>query len=174
MTRSPVVAWIDAPRTDEGIRFATDGGWALHSYDELAARARAAGTEIAAARREAQDRAVVAIVVRSRLAFVSAFYGALLAGRTPCPIVPPGSFQSLDEYREHLIRLLGVARPGLIVSDADLAAFVAQAARRAGMEHPPLVLSGAARDDGPLERRRPSSRSCSSPPDRAARRRARA
>lgn len=150
MTPSPVVAWIDAPRADEGIRFATADGWALCPYDEVAARARTAAVQIAGAPAESQDRAVVALVVRAGLEFVSAFYGTLLAGRTPCPIVPPGSFQGLDDYREHLIRLLEVCRPGLIVTDDELVDFVGQAAGRAGMTHRPLVLSPGARDEGPV------------------------
>ena len=145
---SPVLAWLDAPRGDRGIRFAReDEGWDERTYEELAAAVHAAGHRIAEA---AGPEQVVGLVIATGPEFVAAFYGALVAGKTPSPIRPPSAFEDVGAYRDHVARVLHTGRAGLVVTTDDLATPVAAATRHAGMARPPLVLGADARDAGPL------------------------
>jgi len=135
---SPILAWLQCPRVDRGIRFARDaGGWDAYCYEELGDMARRAGGQVAAA---TDPGSSIAIIVPTGPDFVAAFYGALLAGCTPCPIAPPGFFQDVPTYRRHLARVLRAARPGLVVTDSTLLDVVSQAAGNAATSCPPVKL----------------------------------
>lgn len=140
--------WMDAPSDTRGLRFA-DGndGWTFHSYADLARAAGGAAEQIEAARSE-RGRPVV-LVLPTRASFVTAFFGALLAGDTPCPLPPPGPVQRHVEYDQHLSGILKVAEPSLIVTDESLEEVVAQAAAHADLDIPRLCLQPHAADPTP-------------------------
>lgn len=132
--------WIEEPSDRRGLRFARGGdGWDFHSYAALAHAAGGAAAQIEDARAEA-GRPVV-IVLPTGPSFVAAFFGALLAGDTPCPLPPPGPIQRTVEYHEYLAGILQVAQPSLVVTDESLAPMVAQAIETAGIDVPSLSLS---------------------------------
>lgn len=111
----PLLGWIEEPCTRRGVRFARgDGGWESWSWAELAAAANDAAARIAEL--AGSRRGPVAIVAPNGPEFMASFYGALLAGLTPCPLAPPKPIDDLERYRDHIRALLGVAEPALLVS----------------------------------------------------------
>jgi acyl-CoA synthetase (AMP-forming)/AMP-acid ligase II len=118
--RRSLLDWLTAPEPDKGIRsLEPDGSWRLHSYAELAHRV----VGLSARFRELglPPGSVVAVALASGADFVAAFFAALHAGATPCPVVPPLPFQQTAAYREHVLRLLAVAKPELLVTTQSLA-----------------------------------------------------
>jgi acyl-CoA synthetase (AMP-forming)/AMP-acid ligase II len=110
------MGWLSSPRSDHALHFADDeGGWRDSSYDELAALVRGAAAQIA--EHGGAPGSTVVIVLPTGADFVAAFYGALLAGATPCPIAPPGYFSQSRSYRDHLTRVLDGARPSVVLTD---------------------------------------------------------
>jgi acyl-CoA synthetase (AMP-forming)/AMP-acid ligase II len=80
-----LLEWLSAPSASRGMRFAQDdGGWALVSYAELAARSFQVAARLGDEGLPAGS--VVALVLPTGPAFVASYYGALLAGHTPCPV----------------------------------------------------------------------------------------
>ena len=151
--RTDLLAWIEDPSAARGIRFARDdGGWDFVSYACLAADTRSAAAAFAGVGLD--HGSVVSIIVPTGPAFVAAYFGALLAGLVPAPLVPPTIFQRPDEYVEHTGRLIGAAA-SLVVTEAELTGVVEQASARAGLDRPPLelALSGA---DASFDRRAPA------------------
>jgi acyl-CoA synthetase (AMP-forming)/AMP-acid ligase II len=140
--RVALLAWLAEPRADRGVRFAHDGGWRLHSYDELAAMTRRAAAQIA---EHADPGPAVALLLGTGPDFIAGFYGSLLAGRTPCPIPPPGYYARADAYAAHVARILRSARPGLVICDRDLLDQAERAAAIAGLRRRPVVLDDASR-----------------------------
>ena len=67
---------------------------------------------------------------------MAAFFGTLIAGGTPSPVI----FRSADEYLSQLTRQLQAASPCLVVSDADLLPVMVEAAQAAGLDCPCLRL----------------------------------
>jgi acyl-CoA synthetase (AMP-forming)/AMP-acid ligase II len=109
-TRPDLLGWLAEPHAERGVRFARGGdGWELWTWAELAAAVRDAAARIAAS--TAERGGVVAIVAPNSPEFIAAFYGALLAGFTPCPLAPPKVIDDTGSYRERLRALLDVARP---------------------------------------------------------------
>jgi acyl-CoA synthetase (AMP-forming)/AMP-acid ligase II len=82
------------PDESRGIRFALDpDGWDHWTYDRLARAARHAAIQIIDAGARHGD--VIAIAIPSGAGFVAAYFGALLAGATPAPLVPPASSRTV-------------------------------------------------------------------------------
>lgn len=126
-----ILNWLDDPSRDRGIRFLSDDGdWIFHSYEALAATARAMASELCESGVGPND--VVAIAMPNSRKFVDAYYGVLLAGGIPAPVVPPAPFDDEDRYVAHTAGLLRNA-PGHVVTEPDLLGPVAQAARRGGV-----------------------------------------
>ena len=145
--RSPL-AWLDEPSPDRGVSFlGFDDVWRLHTFDELAASVEAMAVEIAelAAGRRERDR-FVGIVLSTGPEFVAAFFGALRAGCTPCPLAPPAYLQRRTAYTDHLAAILAMSRPVAVVTEPGHAELVAAAARQTGLEIP--FVSGDARAGG--------------------------
>lgn len=151
VARSPLLAWLEDPRADAGLRFSSqDGGWRCYAYPEFAelVSQAAAWVDVSAA-----GSGPVASVLPTGPAFAAALFGTLLAGRTPCPLAPPVALQRPDEYREHAARILRVARPSLVVTDRDLEAIVRDAAARAEVDDVVHVFAAPAeRSDPPVRR----------------------
>lgn len=135
---SPLLAWLEEPREDRGIRFAEDdGGWRLATYADLAARTREAAARLAGA--GVGPGEVVSIVVPSGPQFVAAYFGALLAGAIPSPLVPPTIIQDPEQWADHTSRLIATASSH-VVTEAELLSVARDAAGRAGLAREPFVL----------------------------------
>jgi acyl-CoA synthetase (AMP-forming)/AMP-acid ligase II len=125
--------WLDAPRTDTGVRFAPDNpadDWSFVPYSELAECVlRMVGLlEGHGVRRDD----VVSIVVPEPHDFLLAFYGALAAGATASPLAPPLTFRSIEVYIQHLADVMVTASPGVILVAPQLVDPVVAALERIG------------------------------------------
>lgn len=137
---SIVLDWLGSPRADRELQFAEDdGGWRAYSYDEIAARAHAAGAQLAEA--GLQPNQVAIVVLPTGPDFVAAFYGVLAIGATPCPIAPPTFFSEPGEYRRHLARAIRLTGAPLVVTDAELRPIIEDAIAHAGGAARPLLAS---------------------------------
>ncbi|WP_030949841.1 AMP-binding protein, partial [Streptomyces sp. NRRL S-646] len=140
--------WLDAPRADRGINtLDLAGEWQYTPYPELAANTRAAAGELTAAGVRPGD--VVSIIHRNGPGFVTAFFGALAAGATPSPVVPPALFQDRASYSRHVGAILGVAAPRVVVVETELAEQLGPALREHG--HRPLTLGTTAEPAPPAQ-----------------------
>jgi fatty-acyl-CoA synthase len=143
-----LLQWLDDPASERGISFYhSNGGWARSSYDELAASTIATSDAVAAAGPETGGE-VVPILLSTGPKFVSAFFGVLRAGHTPCPLAPPTFLDDRDAYLDHLGAILAVADPALAICDPDLTAVMRAAAGRAGSAPRLIHLGGDARGAG--------------------------
>jgi fatty-acyl-CoA synthase len=130
--------WLDSPDSVRGVRFANDdGGWDFIGFDELASGAHAAAAQLQA--RDLRRGGVVSIIVPTGPAFAMAFFGALLAGGTPSPLVPPFVFNEADTYVQNTAQLLATAGD-VVVTDNALLSVVARAQRTAGISGEPVVV----------------------------------
>jgi fatty-acyl-CoA synthase len=151
--RTGLLDWLDQPDARRGVRFANDdGGWDLSTYEDLARGARS----VAALLQEHGLRrgGVVSIVVPTGPSFATAFFGTLLAGGTPSPLVPPTVFDKADSYVRHTAGLLATATE-IVLTDDSLREVVTRAHDAAAMEGEPLAIARAELSRT-LERRPPS------------------
>jgi acyl-CoA synthetase (AMP-forming)/AMP-acid ligase II len=119
MKARSLLQWLEQPSQARGIHFAVrEGGFELCTYAELAADARRVSQALSARGVEPGD--VVVLVLGSGKAFVSAFFGTLLAGATPAPVARPAAFQAADSYTTHLGNVLRAAQPQIILTEAAL------------------------------------------------------
>jgi fatty-acyl-CoA synthase len=131
--------WLSEPVADRGIRFAGDDHeWEYWSYERLAAAANSAAHQLVAA--GASRRDVVAIVVPTGPAFVAAYFGVLLAGGTPAPLVPPTVLDSEERYVDRTAELIA-AGPALVATEASLVDVVTKASARGGLDRPPVIVA---------------------------------
>lgn len=148
-----LLAWLDAPESRRGIRFAEAGDvWDLRTWEDMARLVHEAAARIADERRERGTP--VAIVLPTGPEFVAAFFGSLLVGNTPCPLAPPAPLQDPHAYSDHLAGMLRVADPALVVTAAECADLVGGAAAAAGLAREPHVLTlagGASGREHPRE-----------------------
>jgi acyl-CoA synthetase (AMP-forming)/AMP-acid ligase II len=136
---SRLLDWFEDPSSATGIAFLRgDGQWRRFTYDELAAAADAAAAQLAARVEAAEEGGVVPILVSAGPRFVAAFFGALRAGLTPCPLAPPTFLSDPDVYRDHLQGILQIAQPAAVVVEAEFEAVVQAAVARLPID-PPLV-----------------------------------
>lgn len=111
-----VLGWLDDPRDDSGIDFATGRAeWEHWSYERLARRIH----QVAAGLQDVgvAERAVVMLTARTGPEFIASLFGTMLAGAVPAPVAPPSAFGAPDTYRTHLERLIGTAQPFVLLSD---------------------------------------------------------
>ena len=133
--------WLEAPRSERGVHFAKQGdGWAFESFAALGQRVRAVAAFLLDAGLERDD--VVALVLADSGEFLAAFMGTLLAGGTPCPVVPPAYFRDPDEYVAHGAGILDAARPRWAIADDRLRPLVERAVTAAGSATTVLSLAG--------------------------------
>lgn len=150
-----LLGWIDDPRDDAGVAFATEpGGWQRHSYAELAA-------EVAAITQLIHDYGVppgstISVVLPTGLGFPAAFFGCLAAGTVANPIAPPSPTRSAA-YPETGGALLRAANSALVITSAEHAAVVSQAAAFARLAAPIAVIEEAASCSGPAQIRQPGN-----------------
>jgi fatty-acyl-CoA synthase len=131
--------WLSNPTDTHAIRFAQDGeGWEKWSYARLASATYSAAEQLIAAGTEERD--VVAIIIRTGPAFVAAYFGALIAGATPAPLVPPAVFESDQEYVRRTAELL-VAGVGLVATEDGLMPLVHEACELARVPKQTVAIS---------------------------------
>ncbi len=129
--------WLETSETGRGCHFAEGAdGWAFESFVSLADRVREAAAFLLDAGVERDD--VVALVIGDSRDFLASFVGTLLAGGTPCPVVPPGYFRDRDEYVAHSAGIIDAAQPRWALTDAALKPLVDRAVTRA--QSPTTVL----------------------------------
>jgi fatty-acyl-CoA synthase len=145
--------WLDRPSDTRGIRFALDpDGWDLWTYERLAGAARKAGAELVDAGVEAGD--VVPIAIPTGAGFIAAYFGTLLAGATPAPLVPPTVFEDGERYVARTADLVRAAGD-LVATEPSLAEVVIDACSRAGGV-PVVSLDLAERGGGDVAPRPPA------------------
>jgi fatty-acyl-CoA synthase len=146
--------WVSRPSETRGIRFAADGDdWAFTSYAELASGAAEVSRLLAD--HGVAEGSVAAIVIPSGPDFVAAYFGCLLAGVTPCPLVPPTLFENPDDWAEHTSGLIGAASSAVLTTDA-IGDAAAKAGARAGLARPPIrVVTGQSGSCEPVRRAMP-------------------
>ncbi|MBQ1026048.1 AMP-binding protein [Micromonospora sp. C95] len=113
-----ILAWLEDPATDTGLRFADGDGWQLHPYAELSMRARRAATLLQAA--GVRPGSTVLVVCPTSPDFVAMFFGTLLSGATPATVGIPASFQSRTAYLAHIDRLRRLVGPAAIATTPEL------------------------------------------------------
>jgi fatty-acyl-CoA synthase len=151
MTVSPLLRWLEEPRSDHAMSFADDDGvWHEMDYGELAARVRESAARIC---ETPDEREIVALLLPNGPEFVAAFFGSLYAGRTPCPIAPPGFLQTAAQYEAHVASMLRSARPAAVVTTVELAPVAERVmdAAELGIAPTILELTGSGDDPGRQE-----------------------
>jgi acyl-CoA synthetase (AMP-forming)/AMP-acid ligase II len=135
-----LLTWLDQPSEDRGIHFLEEREeWTFTSYATLAAEVEAAAAAIQ--RERSVTPGPVAILRPTGPQFVAAFFGALLAGGTPCPLAPPDFLADPVDYRRHLGQVLATARPSLIVTTTALEPTVAEVLASASLGATPVTTS---------------------------------
>lgn len=130
--------WLEDPEPRRGPGFAEDeGGWDVWRYPRLAVAAEGAAAQLVDA--GLQPGEVAALVVPSGPLFVASFFGVLLAGATPAPLVPPMFFEEEEDYVAHTEAMLRSAC-SLLVTVPELLPIVTKAGERAGLQRPPLAI----------------------------------
>lgn len=143
-SRISLLGWLDRPVSGHGVHtLGEDGQWTFVDYAELAARVRA--TAVALADRGVSHDDVVTITHRSGPDFLAVFFGALAAGATPAPVVPPGLFQDRGRYESHLAHIVRLAQPRVAAIGAELAGQLSSFLGSLGV---PAVVSGRAGPTG--------------------------
>jgi fatty-acyl-CoA synthase len=130
--------WLEAPDPRRGLSVADeDGGWQVVTYDALADGVRATAARLMDAGLARGD--VVALVAPTGPLFVHAFFGTLLAGGTPSPLVPPTIFQNSSDYARHTAPLIRAAA-AFVLTDDHFREPVERAAAGARLKRPPLTI----------------------------------
>ncbi|GAB3935042.1 hypothetical protein GCM10027614_09130 [Micromonospora vulcania] len=129
---SPLLSWLERPRSDRGVHFAAAGDdWTFLSYAELADRTRVILAGLRAVGVVPGD--VVSVVEPAGPDFVATLFAAMAAGAAPSPIAPPLAFQDREVYGEHVLGLLRAAAPRVVVCATSLTASVEPLAATAGV-----------------------------------------
>lgn len=122
-----LLSWLEGPSAERAIHFSRDEGrWEPWSYEHLAELTFGASALLVDAGVRAGD--VVVLLFDSEPSFVAGFFGALLAGATPCPLAPPGYVARGDDPAAHMRQTIDVARPAAALTSAGYASHLAAAA----------------------------------------------
>jgi len=150
MNRLGLLDWVGDPDPSLGVHFADeDGGWQLTTYTELARSAR--GVAALLGEQGLSRGGVVSILVPTGPEFATAFFGTLLAGGTPSPLVPPTVFGRPEAYVERTAELMAVATE-VAITDESLLGLVDAARLQAGIDRPPLVIGPEVGEEAGAER----------------------
>jgi acyl-CoA synthetase (AMP-forming)/AMP-acid ligase II len=135
---SEFVRWLSAPVAKRGIFLADDSGrWRRIEYSELALGAGRAGARLVDAGVSPGD--VVCMSMTTEYSSLSTFFGAWAAGATVCPL-PSLSFQSQQEYVEHIAAILQQAKPVVTVTCAEFEPLIGKAMKKVGLPGSPLCM----------------------------------
>jgi acyl-CoA synthetase (AMP-forming)/AMP-acid ligase II len=140
-------AWLSEPEPGRGIHLAGGPGeWEFRPYPEIAGSARRVAAALTDDGVEPGD--VVCVLMPTGFETLSAFFGAWVAGATPCLINPP-AFTAEDEYVGAVSAILRQARPRVLVTSAGLAPTAARALEKSGSADSPWVWHEAAHEAEP-------------------------
>jgi acyl-CoA synthetase (AMP-forming)/AMP-acid ligase II len=131
MTAEPLLEWLVRPREDAGMHIAEASGWGFVAYRDVAGPVRAFAAGLSA--RGLPAGTVVNLMVGEPEPFVVSFFGCLLAGAIPSPVLPRSGFRKATGYVEHVSRIFTAADPGLVVAGEDSAVFAEKALALAGV-----------------------------------------
>lgn len=122
--------WLSSPRDDRGVYLADEAdGWQRFTYATIAKASRRIAAEYSAAGVRPGD--VVCLTAPTTYDSLIALLSVWLAGATMCPLPEP-TFESDDEYIDHIGGVLGIAEPALIVTSAEVAPLINKAMGKAG------------------------------------------
>ncbi|SON61449.1 Long-chain-fatty-acid--AMP ligase FadD26 [Mycobacterium simulans] len=139
---SMFVDWMFTPRDDRGFYLADDaGGWQRFTYREIATASGQVAAEYRAAGVQTGD--VVCLTVPTTYDSLISLFGVWLAGATICPLPEP-SFQSDQDYIDHIGEVLRRAEPAVIVTSAEIAPVMGKAMAQAGLPGSPMVVNSQA------------------------------
>ncbi|WP_204802338.1 AMP-binding protein [Mycobacterium riyadhense] len=145
---SMFVDWMFAPRDDRGFYLADDaGGWQRFTYRAIAKASAQVAAEYRAAGVQTGD--VVCLTAPTTYDTLISLFGVWLAGATICPLPEP-SFQSDQDYVDHIGAVLRRAEPAVVVTSAEIAPLMGKAMAQAGMFGSPMVVDGRAAVAGEL------------------------
>jgi len=134
----PPRRWLAEPRADRGIKLArNDGSWEYRDYAQLAGAARRVASALAADGVRPGD--VVCILLSTGFPCLAAFFGAWVAGATPCLIAPP-SFSGGDQYVCAVAAIVRQATPAVLVTSGKLAGTASSILAAAGRAEEPWLL----------------------------------
>jgi fatty-acyl-CoA synthase len=108
-----------AAQTDAGLTFLAGGGETRCTYAELQHRASCIARGLRDAGFARGD--LVALVLPDAEQFLTAFFGASIAGIVPASVYPPATTGDLAEYFDLTAPILRIARAGAVVTNASLA-----------------------------------------------------
>ncbi|WP_444309093.1 AMP-binding protein [Mycobacterium marinum] len=114
------------------------GGWQCFTYRKLAEVSGQVAAQYRAAGVRAGD--VVCLTVPTTYESLASLFGVWLAGAVICPLAEP-SFQSDQEYVEHIGEVLRRAEPAVTATSAELAPLMGKAMAHAGLPGSPLVVN---------------------------------
>lgn len=146
-----LLGWLDEPSGEAGISFHARGRWEHSSYQQIAWAALRVAACLTNAGVGPGD--MVTLVLPTGPAYVGVFFGALAAGATPNPVIPPALFTESAGYVGYLAGLLRTVQPRAVVTDAASVGLVSQARHLAGCDFP-LLTSEDAEAAAPLGARR--------------------
>ncbi|NUR30981.1 MAG: AMP-binding protein [Catenulispora sp.] len=126
-----MLEWMARPREDVGLHVAEASGWTSTPYRALAAKVRAFAAGLAD--RGTPTGTVVTLMVSESEQFIVSFFGCLLAGTTPSPVMPRSMFRKADGYVEHIAGIFAAAQPGLVVVSDESADYARQGLAQAGV-----------------------------------------
>jgi fatty-acyl-CoA synthase len=132
--------WMHEPVPERGVSFyGDDAGWHEYSFPQLANGVRHVASCLIDA--GVQCDGVVAIALPTGPQFVTAFFGALLAGGVPAPLVPPTLFLDHAGYVSHMSGLLAAAEPRAIMTTEDSRPLIERAVADANVQCQTIVAS---------------------------------
>ena len=125
------LAW-HAERTPERVHIhlrEDDGTQTPLTYGDLWTRSLEVATGLSA--RGVRHRDTVAIMLRTEVAFFTAFLGTLMAGGVPVPLYPPFRLDRIEEYARRQVGILTNADAHILVTFAEIARVAALLIRQA-------------------------------------------
>jgi acyl-CoA synthetase (AMP-forming)/AMP-acid ligase II len=120
------------------------------SWGEIRDRAMRVASALADRGIEPGDR--IALLLRTELAFLDAFFGAVLAGAVPVPLYPPVRLGRLDEWIVATARMIAAADARLVLTGASVKPLVGEVLARIGPDLGCSTVEPLAREHGSLER----------------------
>lgn len=127
----PLLEWLVRSRDDAGLHVAEVPGWDYTTYEDLAEEVRAFSASLVA--RELPTGTVITLMVSEPKQFIVSFFGCLLAGMVPSPVVPRGGFRKASGYLDHIAGIFSVANPGLVVVSGESKEFARKGLAQAGV-----------------------------------------
>jgi len=127
----PLLAWMAESREDVGLHIAESSDWTATTYRALARKVREFAAGLAG--REVRPGSVVTLMVSESEQFIVSFFGCLLAGAIPSPVMPREMFRKADGYVEHISGIFAAAQPLLVVVSSESVEYARAGLAQAGV-----------------------------------------